>query len=71
MHAGAPVFLGVITLLLVGGSLPDRFRIAFVAAIGWVERRTAAGYLFFVLLLLYWVVRLAIDPRGFIRLMKV
>ena len=70
MHALGSIFLIVIVLLLIGGVLPGRYRGAFAAAVEWFERRTAAGYLFFVLLLLYWIARLAVDPQGFIRLMK-
>ena len=71
MHALGSVFLGVIVLLLIAGVLPERSRKAFGAAVEWFERRTAAGYVFFLLLLLYWIARLAIDPHGFIRLLKV
>jgi len=70
MHALGSVFLVVIVLLLVGGLLPERYRRGFVAFVERFERRTAPGYLFFVLLLLYWAIRLATDPAGFIRLMK-
>ncbi len=70
MHALGGVFLGVIVLLLLAGILPERSRQAFAAAVEWIERRTAAGYLFFLVLVLYWLARLASDPHGFIRLMK-
>jgi hypothetical protein len=71
MHALGSAFLAVIVLLLIGGLLPERSRRAFVASIEWFERRTAPGYVFFVLLVFYWIARLTVDPHGFIRLMKV
>jgi len=70
MHALGPVFLGVIVLLLIAGMLPERPRKAFVAAVEWLERRAGPGYVFFLVLILYWIARLASDPHGFIRLMK-
>jgi hypothetical protein len=71
MHALGSVFLVVIVLLLIGGLLPGRSRKAFVATIERLERRVAPGYVFFLLLVFYWVARLAVDPHAFIRLMKV
>lgn len=70
MHAMAPLFLAAFALFVAAAALPDRPRDRLAAWIDRVERRTGVVKLTALLLLLYWLARLAYAPATFSQIMR-
>jgi hypothetical protein len=68
MHLYAPVFLCAAVLFLLAAFLPTRLRDWFLNLVESTERKTGLTNLLLIILLLYWLARLAYDGRGFTRL---
>lgn len=68
IHAFAAPVIGAIGLLAVAAFLPPARRLVLARDIAGIERRVPVVPIFLGALLLYWLLRLAIDARGFIQL---
>ncbi len=70
IHAFAPVFAGVLALLLLMAVLGRRPRDRLAAILRSVEERTAIAPVVLGALVLYWVSRLALDGAAFAALVR-
>lgn len=70
MHAFAPLLLLALVLIACAALLPGPLQRPLTSWVADLEQRTGLTALLLIGLLLYWVVRLAIDPVGFIVLIN-
>lgn len=68
VHAFAPVLVLALAMLAVAGVLKSGARKRFADAVRRVEMRTRASQWLLFGLVIYWIVRLALDSRGFAQL---
>jgi hypothetical protein len=69
LHIFAPVFLAVLAIFGIISFLQDELRETIISRIELIELRTKASLLFLLCLLVYWGLRLILDPTGYIALM--
>lgn len=70
LHAFAPLALVALLLIALGALLPARQRRALVGAVAAVERRSGLGAALLIVLIAYWLIRLAAGPAALTQLLK-
>lgn len=61
MHAFAPVVLFVLGLIALGTGLPDTPRHRFIHLVEDTEKKVPVGAIILISLLIYWLLRFALD----------
>lgn len=69
-HAFAPIFIVLITILIIGTSLPASISEPLILKAEGLERRTGITIIILGGLILYWLARLLLFPAAFAQLIR-